>query len=257
MLNLSPVLRIDGVIQMTRETATMGSDQTLTIQFSQPAANLNETIQKKIVAGTYYALGLDLQGTNENVVGKRNNTLTSNALSQSAGTMGKDEFIGEYLYIRALMYFFANDKIYKSGAKLYNTAVTRTISEAITSFPLNVSQVFGIPKAVSPAGVEIDVAMDRIITVARDGDTAKERSYMDIAGLVSSYHEHSLFENIDGFPSVSAVRALQVASANGIPIQHINSTNIGQILPLLSIAPEINGTNGGTLGTLMHLVQNS
>jgi hypothetical protein len=107
MLNLSPVLRIDGVIQLTGETVTMGLDQTLTIQFSQPAANLNETVQKKIVAGTYYAVGLDLQGTNENVVGKRNNTLTANALSELAGTLGKDEFIGEYLNIRALMYFFA------------------------------------------------------------------------------------------------------------------------------------------------------
>jgi hypothetical protein len=92
---------------------------------------------------------------------------------------------------------------------------------------------------VTPAGVEIDVAMDRIITIARDGDTAKEKSYMDIAGLTSSYHEHSLFENIDGFSSVSAVRALQVAGANGISILHITAANIGQLLPTLQVAPEI------------------
>jgi len=182
---------------------------------------------------------MDLQGINEIVVGKRNNALTTNALSASAGTLGKDEFIGEYLYIRGLIYFYANNKIYKSGAKLYNTAVTRTISGAVTSFPLAVSQIFGIAKSVAPAGVEIDVAMDRIVTVARDGDTAKEKFYMDIAGLTSSYHEHSLFENIDGFASVSAVRALQVASANGILIEHINSSNISLILPILNVALEV------------------
>jgi hypothetical protein len=92
--------------------------------------------------------------------------------------------------------------------------------------------------------------MDRLIAVSRIGDTVKERSYMDITGLVSSYHEHSLFEKIDGYASVSAVRALQVASANGIPIQHINSSNITQLLPSLQIAPEIkndiqNAVNAG------------
>ncbi len=239
MLNLIPVLKIQGDIKLSGETTTMGSDQTLIIQFKQPAENLNESVQKRIVVGTYYAIGLDLQGTNENVVGKRNNTLTANALTESAGTLGKDEFIGEYLYVRGLMYFFSNDKIYKSGARLYNTAITRTISEAITSFPLTLSQIFGITKSASPAGVEIDVPMDRIIAVSRSGDVDKEKTYMDIAGLVSSYHEHSLFENIDGYASVSAVRALQIASVNGIPIQRINSSNIGQLLPLLQVASEI------------------
>jgi cell wall-associated NlpC family hydrolase len=85
----------------------------------------------------------------------------------------------------------------------------------------------------------MDVAMDRVIAVAKDGNVAKEKAYMDIAGLVSSYHEHDIFEKIDGFSSVSAVRALQVASANGILIHHINSSNISQTLPLLQVAPEI------------------
>jgi hypothetical protein len=73
---------------------------------------------------------------------------------------------------------------------------------------------------------------------------------MDIAGLVSSYHEHDIFEKIDGFSSVSAVRALQVASANGIQIQHVNSANIAKMLPMLQISDEIkmdiqNAVNAG------------
>ena len=70
----------------------------------------------------------------------------------------------------------------------------------------------------------MDVAMDRVIVVAKDGNTSNETAYMDIAGLVSSYNEHDIFETIDGFSSVSTVRALQVASANGIAIEKINST---------------------------------
>ncbi len=73
---------------------------------------------------------------------------------------------------------------------------------------------------------------------------------MQLAGLVSSYDEHDIFERLDEFPSVSAVRALQVAATNGIPIYTINSTNISQLLPTLQVDTEIkqeisNAVNAG------------
>ncbi len=220
----------------------------MTLQFKQPNG-LGERY-KKVFAGAHYAVGIDLQGVNENVLGKRNYQLTKNVLSETAGTLGNDDLIGEHLFILATTYHLANDKIYKAGAKLYNTAITRTLSEGITSFTLSVSHLFSIPKSAIPSGINMDVAMDRVIAVAKDGDTAKEKAYMDIAGLVSSYHEHDIFEKIDGFSSVSAVRALQVAAANGIPIQHINAANIAQILPTLQVSAEIktdiqNAVNAG------------
>ena len=249
ILNLVPVLKVEGVIQLTGEATALGSDQNLTIQLASPGG-MSESIIKNITAGAYYAVGLDLQGINENVLGKRNSNLTANVLSQTAGTLGNDDLIGEHLHILATTYFLANDKIYKAGAKLYNTTVTRTLSEGITSFTLTVSYLFSIAKAATPSGINMDVAMDRVIVVAKDGNTNNEMAYMDIAGLVSSYNEHDIFEKIDGFSSVSTVRALQVASANGITIEKINSGNIAQILPTLQVGPDIttdiqNAVNAG------------
>ena len=249
MLNLVSVLKVEGAIQLTGEATTLGSEQNLAIQFSQPSG-VNESINKKLIAGAYYAVGMDLQGVNENVLGKRNYTLTTNVLSQTAGTLGNDDFIGEHLHILAMTYFLANDKIYKSGAKLYNTTVTRTLSEGITSFTLSVSYIFGISKTAMPSGVNMDVAMDRVIVVAKDGNASNETAYMNIAGLVSSYHEHDIFEKIDGFSSVSTVKALQTAAAIGLPIQHINATNINQMLPTIQVSSEIkadiqNAVNAG------------
>jgi len=249
MLNLVPVLKVEGAIQLTGEATTLGSGQNLTIQFAQPSG-MNESINKNLIAGAYYAVGMDLQGVNENVLGKRNYNLTTNVLTQTAGTLGNDDLIGEHLHILATTYFLANDKIYKSGAKLYNTTITRTLSEGITSFTLSVSYLFGISKAATPSGINMDVAMDRVIVVAKDGNVSNETAYMNIAGLVSSYNEHDIFEKIDGFSSVSTVRALQVASANGIVIRKINSGNIAQILPTLQVGPDIttdiqNAVNAG------------
>ncbi len=239
MLNLKAVLRVEGVIKLTGEATTLGAEQTLTMQFVQPASSMNETVNKKLIAGAYYAVEMDLQGINESVLGKRNYQLTTNVLTQTAGTLGNDDLIGEYLYIRAIMYFLSNDKLYKSGGKLYNTAITRTISEGITSTPLTVSYVFSVPKAATLSGVEIDVAMDRIIAIAKDGNVSREKAYMDISGLTSSYDEHDVFEKLDEFPSVSAVRALQTAAANSIPIFTVNIANIAQLLPTIQVNAEI------------------
>jgi len=149
MLNLKPVLRVEGVIKLTGEATTLGAEQNLTMRFTQPNGN-TETREKKLLAGAYYAIGLDLQGINENVLGKRNYQLNTNVLSETAGTLGNDDLIGEHLFILATTYFLANDKIQKSGAKLFNVATTRTISEGITSFTLSVSSIFGMPKAAMP-----------------------------------------------------------------------------------------------------------
>jgi transglutaminase-like putative cysteine protease len=249
MLNLKPVLRVEGVIKLTGETATLGSEQSLTMQFTQPNGN-TESREKKLLAGAYYAVGLDLQGINENVLGKRNYQLNTNVLSETAGTLGTDDLIGEHLFILATTYFLANDKVQKSGAKLFNTAIARTISEGITSFTLTVSNIFGTPRSAMPSGINMDVAMAGVIVSARDGDTRKEMAYMDVHGSVGSYHEHDIFEKIDGFSSVSAIKALQTAAANNIPIKKINAANISQMIATLQVSSEIitdiqNAVNAG------------
>ena len=51
----------------------MGSGQSMTIQFIQPSG-MNESINKNLIAGAYYAIGMDLQGVNENVLGRGTTT---------------------------------------------------------------------------------------------------------------------------------------------------------------------------------------
>jgi hypothetical protein len=96
----------------------------------------------------------------------------------------------------------------------------------------------------------MDVAMDRIIAVAKDGNTTKEKAYMEISGLVSSYHEHDIWEKIDQFASISAVKAIQSAATSSIPLYLINAANISQLLPTLQVAEVVkqdvqNAVNAG------------
>ena len=251
LLNLKAVLKVDGNIKLTGSPTTMGSEQSLTLVLSKASGSAT-AVNKRLIAGTYYGMVIDLQGIDESILGARNSNLIANVLS---GTGSNDDLIGEHLHALATTYFMANDKVYKAGARLFNVAFARTLSEGIVSLPLDVSYIFDIPNKVVPSGIEVDVAMDRTVSIARDGNKTKERVYIDIAGLTGSYHEHEVFEKIDGFVSVSAVKAIQIASSNGIAIYSIDSTNINQLLPLTQVDADTkvdiqNAVNAGKVVTL-------
>lgn len=249
MLQVKPELRVEGDVVLTGETTTLGNEQSIRMEFSKPGG-AGEVMQKKLVAGGYYALGLDLAGVNEGSLGKRNGALRDNIATLTPEAFSKDDLIGEHLHILAMTYFFANDKLYSSGAKLYNVAQMRALSGGFVSIIPSVSYIFSIPHMVTPSGMEMDIRMERITVVARDGNLQAEKSFMEMAGLASSFNEHYIFEAIDGFSSVSAVKALQTANQNGIAIYKINAANIEQIFPQLQVSPEVftdisNAANAG------------
>ncbi len=249
MLQVKPELRVEGNVVLTGEHTTLGNEQSLTMEFNNPGGT-GEVTQKKLVAGGYYALGLDLAGINEGSLGKRNGTLRDNIATLTPEAFSNDDLIGEHLHLLAMTYFFANDKLYSSGAKLYNVAQTRSLSGGFVSIIPTVSYIFSIPHMVTPSGMEMDIRMERITVVARDGNLKAEKSFMDMAGLVSSFNEHYMFEAIDGFSAVSAVKVLQTAAQNGIAIYKINADNIEQIVPLLQVRQEVvadikNSVNAG------------
>ncbi len=249
MLQVKPELRVEGTVVLTGEATTIGNEQSLTMEFSKPGGS-GEVAEKMLVAGGYYAFGLDLGGINEGSLGKRNGALRNNIATLPPEAFSNDDLIGEHLNLLAMTYFYSNDKLYSSGAKLYNVAQMRTLSGSFVSIIPSVIYYFSIPRWVTPAGLEMDVKMDRVIAVAKDGNLQAEKSYMEMIGLISSFNEHNIFESIDGFSSVSTVKALQTAKQSGIAIYRINATNVEQVVPLLQVRPEVvadirNSVNAG------------
>ncbi len=249
MLQVKPELRVEGNVVLAGEPSALGNVNTLSLGLTRPDGT-SESVEKTVVAGGYYAIGIDLAGVNEGSLGARNGTLRNNIATLPPEAFSNDDLIGEHLHLLAMTYFFANDKLYSSGAKIYNVAQMRTLSGSIVSIIPSVTYFFSIPRWVTPSGLEMDVPMDRIIAVAKDGSLQAEKSYMEMSGLISSFNEHYIFEAIDGFSSVSAVKALQTASQNGIAIYKINAANIEQIVPQLLVSQEVvvdirNSVNAG------------
>jgi hypothetical protein len=251
LMYVKPVLKVGGQVEITGGPVVLGSDQAIALQINKPQGN-SDRVNKAIVAGGYFAISLNMQGINEAALSNRSGPLYNNI---KAGSTGLDGLTGEYLSSLAYTYFMANDKRFASAARIYDMNITRMPSEGIVSLPLIPSYVFSVPASVSPGGIEIDVALENKAVVARDGNKARRIEFLKLTGLESSFHEHELFEKILDISSVSAIKALQRAAVDGIPIHNVTSSNASQIIPVLQVEANIvndvlNAVNAGMEVTL-------
>lgn len=145
-------------------------------------------------------------------------------------------------------------------AKTKGVAAIRLPSESIFSFELSIKSVLGIPLYVSPGGLAMDA--DRLLSLVKalDGNVEKPKQFMMTAGMNASALEHSVPEQLFSTTEnpaygISAVKALQIANNQGIPIYTINQSNINTVIPQLQLdsatkADIQNAVNAGKIVTV-------
>ncbi len=141
------------------------------------------------------------------------------------------------------------------SSKTMGVAAIRLPSETIFSFEMKVNRFLGSPLSVSSGGLAMDVDRAMTLVKALDGNTEKPKQFMLSSGMNGSALEHSvpeqLFSTLENpAQGISAVKALQIANNQGIPIYTINQTNINTILPQLQVdadvkADIVNAVNAG------------
>ncbi|MHB8882209.1 MAG: transglutaminase-like domain-containing protein [Thermodesulfovibrionales bacterium] len=260
LINLKPELRIDGLVVATGTSVGMGNKETFTMMFSGPGQNANDVITNDVTAGQYLGIGLDLGRISQGQITALKTKLEATKGKLQAHdylTIGKDDVLGDLLYITALSYFAeldATDAVTATNAGVY---AVRLPSESIFSTELKVNSFFGMPFSVRHGGMAMDVDRAMTLTKALDGDNLGVKQFMLASGVNSSVFEHSvpeqLFSTADN-PAygISAVKALQLANDQGIPIYTINQSNIAVILPQLqldngTIADIQNAVNAGKI----------
>ncbi len=108
-------------------------------------------------------------------------------------------------------------------------------SEALVSADVIPTYLLGTVSKVDESGVSIDVKRDIDIPLPIDGNTGRSIDYMNVSGLGSSSWESSILGGFFSMPTVSAVKLLNAAYKQGIPIYTITSSNMDSILPKLSV----------------------
>ena len=242
LINVKPELRIDGQVVATGTPVGLGGTNIFTMIFSDPSYGSSQVINY-IDAGVYQAIGLNLGRISQDQLAAlkaKLETTKAKLQNQDFAGLTKDDLVGDLLYTTALAYHA------ELGARDYTAAKTMGVnaitlpSETIFATKLKVLYLWGIPRIISPGGLNMDADYLMQVVKAKDGNNDIAKQYMLNSGMTSSALEHSvpeqLFSTVGSVAEgISAVKALQIANDQGIPIYTVNQTNITTVLPQLQV----------------------
>jgi murein DD-endopeptidase MepM/ murein hydrolase activator NlpD len=252
LIYVKPILKLEGKSVAEGGAVPMTADLSFRMAFTAANGEIQQTINNTLVAGATQAIALDSGYANGRVVTDRTAKLGA---AVAVGEQG-DSVIGEFLNLFAVTYLQELDSSRKITARTMKLLDTNHQAEAMVGVNLVVRYSFGVPRTVAIGGVEIDVDRNIGTVLSLDGDHTKAKRFVMVDGLTSSALEHDVFEKVLSEPTlavqaVSAVKALQVANAQGIAIHRIDQTNIGSLLPSLSIDAAIKADIGNAVSTGM------
>ncbi len=246
LINMVPEILVDGQVVATGSSIGLGSPETLTMTFTD-ANQYADTIPKNLIAGEYYGIGINAGGVSSQTALNLKNQLSaiqSRLQAQDFTGMTKDDILGSLLYTTAVSYYAEYDMMDQMQARMMGVAIARIPSDAIFSVSMNVSNMFGVATSISPAGLKMDVQRNLELTEAVDGNSNNVVQYMLTSGQNSSVLESSVPEQLFSTPTnpvkgISAIKAIQIANNEGIPIYTINQSNISTVLPQLQLPSDV------------------
>jgi len=262
LINLKPELRIDGVVVATGGAMGMGQEEDFSIGLSSPTMS-PLSIRNRVIAGEYNGIALDIAKISaDQMTALKSKLETTKVKLENSDFTGitKDDIMGDLLYTTVLSYFAELDVMDFMSSKNMGIAATRLPSAGRFFMGLNTTTLFDVIISASAGGLTMDIGMIKNSSIALDGDYNKKIQFMMTSGTNSSALEHSVPEQLFSTPDnpaqgISAVKALQLANEQGIPIYTIDQTNISTVLPQLSIdgaakVDIVNAVNAGKVVTV-------
>jgi hypothetical protein len=248
LINLKPELRIDGAVVVEGGPVMMGITEDFFMNFYFPGKSTTP-VQNTIEAGDYAGIALDLGRISKEHLTKIQTGLEvikAKLEAQNFTGLDKDDLVGNLLSTTALAYYAEYDVIDYVVSRIMRINYQRVPSEAMFYNDLRIDYSFfsNRPLSATPGGLVMDVDFNTVIARSPDGSHNKTINFMRSTGLTSSALEHAVPERLLSTPDnpvkgVSAVKALQIANKQDIPIYTINQSNISNILPQLQLDTDV------------------
>ncbi len=250
LIQVKPQLKVEGALKAEGAPVGMGRDQNFTMTFSLPNVGTDQ-VQNDVTAGGYFGIGLvhdRLPSGYSEVLKQRAEQLDS--FVKGGGDRSSDAGLGEQLYLSAMTYFWEVDRQTDVVASQAGVVYAKQSGEGIFGLSLSVLQLFGIPKSVIVNGTNIDVDRAVYIPVSKSGDTQAVINFVSTSGSLGSGSEHGIIEQLYGVDAISAVKAIQLANAQGLKTYQITSANLATVLPVLQVSSAVkidiqNAVNAG------------
>ncbi len=219
LINLTPELRIDGeAVQRGVEGIGMGRAFEWEFVLSAPGGNSTGFVNTALAGvPTGFGLAPGFSGY-EPVFGEPSNTLE--VLASLAGSWL--DGVGTFE---------------KEMAALAGGAVIHPFPNMVSvASVMRVESSLGLIEGLEWLGVSVDadVHASRLV-----GEAEAQRQWLEMVELDASARERLLFETGYATPSISADKALMLGATTGVTIHHIDTANLGAILPTLPFDADV------------------
>lgn len=232
LIKLSAQFNVDGSPVVSSGSYTLGADVKHQVSLYSPNQGW-QSRDRISAAGEYRAIGLNLQGVDEWEVNAIAGGLEGvwDAVRDDASTpVSQLAFVEKLLHLGIKQYHGTYDRVNAIHSKYSNIVQYRLPSFGYFHTTLNTRYAFGVPRSVSSTGVTMDIPRLNSIAVAKDNNRNTWVKYNKQSGLVASALENAVPEELfftgDVKPEgVSAVKALDIALAQGQKVYVLNSSN--------------------------------
>jgi hypothetical protein len=235
LLDVLPVLYLNGQPAASGTAVTMGSEQQVTVTFTEPSGATDSSTHV-ITAGTFAVVGVGLSQSGSGVLAARSPYLAATiAQARNGQPVELDDAIGETLEDQELEYYAALDAYERIEANQDNVLVSYRPREMLMTFTPAFTYVGGVPVSVNGVSMGMDLR-DFIVTVqSRDGDAGAAASTLLNISTMSSAWESGIFQLTQDDPAISTEVLLAQASASGIPVAGITAGNASEALSHLNL----------------------
>jgi hypothetical protein len=238
LVEMLPVLYLDGEPVASGSAVNPGTQQLLRVSFQEPGV-AGDSVEHRIAAGTWAAVGLDLQRVSPDELRDRSALLDAANDLVGVEDVNADDILGELLHIHALSYFAQVETYSRVVAHGLDVATLKRPAEMLATLAPSFAFAFGSPVDVTNVGMNVDVRRYIVSAASRVGDRDAERNWVFASGNIGSAQEHAIFETLQGGEAVSAVKLLTEAQQRGIPVFAVTASNVDEVLPQLNLSSAV------------------
>lgn len=245
LINVVPQLAVDGNVVAEGNAMSLGDDLLFHYGISCVDSSQNQEYSYPVPAGSFESVMIGggsvsskrIQDLSEKI--KATQSKFNSGDTALINTVSREDILGDMFYAGTLGYFSQNFVFSNVASISHKVASNVPFAYGTFGHEPVVQNLFGIPVAISPGGLVMNVRLSRA-TEALTGDAETSRNFNLRAGILSSELENGVPEQMystTGAPvqGVSAAQLLEVASQQGQRIYHMTAANQASVLPNLHL----------------------
>jgi hypothetical protein len=246
-INVIPELKLNGETLIEADPVGLGQPVAFKTRISYPGCSKTNRHRYDLPAGAY----LSVQAVGQVVSTEKLQALQTKLEQTKAvletqdsaqvAALTRKDILGDMFYAGTLGYYAQLIALGHIAALTQRANANLSAGYGTLGYEPKVNYFFGFPTSIEAGGIVLDIPWSMVSHVS-DGDMEKRKQYNLQWGMIGSALEHAVPEQMfqsqdstDQQPeAISAVKALQMAGAEGQRIYQITQANMDTALPYIN-----------------------